>query len=36
MVKLEVIGDPKTLYPDNEETLKAAKVLVKEGFAVLP
>jgi thiazole synthase len=36
MVKLEVIGDPKTLYPDNEETLAAAKVLVKEGFTVLP
>jgi thiazole synthase len=36
LVKLEVIGDPKTLYPDNEETLAAAKVLVKEGFAVLP
>jgi len=34
-VKLEVIGDKKTLMPDNEETLKAAKVLVKEGFAVL-
>ena len=36
MVKLEVIGDPKTLYPDNEETLAAAKILVKEGFVVLP
>jgi thiazole synthase len=36
LVKLEVIGDPKTLYPDNEETLAAAKVLVKEGFTVLP
>lgn len=36
LVKLEVIGDPKTLYPDNEETLAAAKVLVKEGFVVLP
>ena len=36
MVKLEVIGDQKTLYPDNEETLAAAKVLVKEGFVVLP
>jgi thiazole synthase len=36
MVKLEVIGDPKTLYPDNEETLEAAKILVKEGFVVLP
>src|SRR5258708_2512325 len=36
LVKLEVIGDPKTLYPDNEQTVEAAKVLVKEGFAVLP
>ena len=36
MVKLEVIGDAKTLYPDNEQTLEAAKVLVKEGFVVLP
>lgn len=36
IVKLEVIGDPRTLYPDNEQTLEAAKVLVKEGFTVLP
>src|SRR5438067_11869260 len=36
MVKLEVIGDAKTLYPDNEQTLEAAKTLVKEGFTVLP
>lgn len=36
LVKLEVIGDPVTLLPDNEETLKAAKVLVDEGFVVLP
>ena len=36
MVKLEVIGDPTTLYPDNEETLVAARVLVAEGFTVLP
>lgn len=36
MVKLEVIGDKDTLYPDNEETLKAAKILVDEGFVVLP
>ena len=36
MVKLEVIGDPRTLFPDNEETLAAAKILVKEGFVVLP
>ena len=35
-IKLEVIGDPKSLYPDNEETLKAAAILVKEGFVVLP
>ncbi|MBL8909447.1 MAG: thiazole synthase [Archangium sp.] len=35
-VKLEVLGDEKTLYPDVEETLKAARVLVKEGFTVLP
>jgi len=35
-IKLEVIGDPKSLYPDNEETLKAAQILVKEGFVVLP
>jgi thiazole synthase len=36
LVKLEVIGDQKTLYPDNEQTLEAAKLLVKEGFTVLP
>jgi thiazole synthase len=36
LVKLEVIGDEKTLYPDNEQTLAAAKLLVKEGFTVLP
>ena len=36
LVKLEVIGDPKTLFPDNEATLEAAKILVKEGFTVLP
>jgi thiazole synthase len=36
MVKLEVIGDEKTLYPDNEQTLEAARQLVKEGFVVLP
>jgi thiazole synthase len=35
-VKLEVLGDAKTLYPDVEETLKAARVLVQEGFTVLP
>jgi thiazole synthase len=36
LVKLEVIGDPRTLYPDNEQTLEAAKILVREGFVVLP
>jgi thiazole synthase len=36
IVKLEVIGDPNTLYPDNEQTLEAAKLLVKDGFTVLP
>jgi thiazole synthase len=36
MVKLEVIGDAQTLYPDNEQTLVAAAQLVKEGFVVLP
>ncbi len=36
LVKLEVIGDPKTLFPDNAETVEAAARLVKEGFKVLP
>jgi thiazole synthase len=36
LVKLEVIGDERTLYPDNEQTLEAARILVKEGFTVLP
>jgi thiazole synthase len=36
IVKLEIIGDQRTLYPDNEQTLEAAKILVKEGFTVLP
>jgi thiazole synthase len=36
LVKLEVIGDQKTLFPDNEATLEAAKILVAEGFTVLP
>jgi len=36
MVKLEVIGDARTLYPDNEQTVEAARILVKEGFVVLP
>jgi thiazole synthase len=35
-VKLEVIGYQTTLFPDNEQTLEAARVLVKEGFVVLP
>jgi thiazole synthase len=36
LVKLEVIGDRRTLFPDVEELVKAARVLVKEGFTVLP
>jgi thiazole synthase len=36
LVKLEVIGDTKTLFPDVAATIEAAKVLVKEGFKVLP
>jgi thiazole synthase len=36
MVKLEVIGDARTLFPDGAATLEAAKTLVKEGFTVLP
>jgi thiazole synthase len=35
-VKLEVIGDEKTLYPDTEGLLAATRILVKEGFVVLP
>ena len=35
-VKLEVIGDEKTLFPDNEGLLEATRILVKEGFVVLP
>jgi len=35
-VKLEVIGDPKTLFPDNDGLLQATRILVKEGFVVLP
>lgn len=35
LVKLEVIGDKDSLYPDVEETLKAADILVKEGFGVM-
>lgn len=36
LLKLEVIGDQTTLFPDNEQTLEAARILVKEGFTVLP
>jgi thiazole synthase len=36
LLKLEVIGDQITLFPDNEQTLEAARVLVREGFTVLP
>jgi len=36
MIKLEVIGDDRTLFPDIPATLEAAQVLVKEGFVVLP
>jgi thiazole synthase len=35
-VKLEVIGDERTLFPDNEALLAATRILVKEGFVVLP
>ena len=35
-VKLEVIGDEQTLFPDNEALLEATRVLVKDGFVVLP
>jgi thiazole synthase len=35
-VKLEVIGDEKTLFPDNVELLRATETLVKDGFVVLP
>ncbi len=35
LVKLEVLSDPKTLYPDMEETLRALKLLVSEGFQVM-
>lgn len=35
LVKLEVLGDPKTLYPNMVETLSAAEVLIKEGFQVM-
>ena len=36
MVKLEVIGDEKTLFPDTAGLLEAARILVKEGFIVMP
>jgi len=36
LLKLEVIGDEKTLFPDVPATIEAARVLVKEGFVVLP
>src|SRR2546421_13014112 len=36
LIKLEVIGDQTTLFPDNEQTLEAARILVCEGFIVLP
>jgi len=36
LIKLEVIGDEKTLFPDNEGLIEAAKILIKEGFTVLP
>ena len=36
LIKLEVIGDPKTLYPDNAATVDAARVLIDKGFTVLP
>jgi thiazole synthase len=35
-VKLEVIGDERTLFPDNEALIEATRILVKEGFVVLP
>jgi len=36
LVKLEVIGDEKTLFPDTAGLIEAAKILIKEGFIVLP
>ena len=35
-MKIEIITDQKYLFPDNEETVKATEILVKEGFVVLP
>jgi thiazole synthase len=36
LIKIEVIGDPQTLYPDTRETIAAAEELVRAGFTVLP
>jgi len=36
LIKVEVIGDEKTLFPDNEGLLEACKILLKDGFTVLP
>jgi len=36
LIKLEVIGDPRTLSPDLQELMEATRILVKEGFTVLP
>ena len=36
LIKVEVIGDPDTLYPDTRETIAAAEALVRDGFTVLP
>ncbi len=36
LIKVEVIGDPETLYPDTVETIAACEELVKAGFTVLP
>ncbi len=36
LVKLEVLGDPKTLFPDNTATIEAARILLEDGFTVLP
>lgn len=36
LIKLEIIGDPRTLYPDPIATLKAAEILLRDGFVVLP
>ena len=35
-VKVEVIGDDKTLFPDNEKTIEACKILSNEGFVCMP